>query len=88
MFFTWVFLVKHGVSSSATSNLFSGNTLQYTNQYRDSAVDSRATYNVNLDTSSIIGVIKTFPLVFIYYLFTPFPWQIGSSMDIYAFFEQ
>jgi hypothetical protein len=40
-----------------------------------------------MDMSSLGSLIKTASLVYIYYLFAPFPWQITNWLDIYAFTE-
>ncbi len=47
----------------------------------------RASYVVPFDTSSFITVIYSSFLIYIYYLFTPFIWQISSITDIYAYLE-
>lgn len=48
---------------------------------------SRATYAVGLDFSSAGSIVTSYPLVFVYYLFSPFPWMIGSAYDAYAALE-
>jgi hypothetical protein len=35
----------------------------------------------------VLGLVKTIPLIFVYYMFAPFPWQVGSVRDIYALIE-
>jgi len=73
-------------------SVFSGKGLKYVTDYRtrlmfEMAPDSRANYGIMLDTSSLGSLIKTTALVYIYYLFTPFPWQVANWLDIYAFAE-
>ena len=51
------------------------------------APDARANYGIMLDTSSLWSLIKTTSLAYIYYLFSPFPWQINNCLDVYAFAE-
>jgi hypothetical protein len=74
------------------SSVFSGKGLKFAVDYRTrlmivQAPDARANYGIMLDTSSLGSLIKTTFLVYIYYLFAPFPWQIISWLDVYAFTE-
>ena len=48
---------------------------------------ARATYAVNLDFSSLTSILASYPAVLVYYLFSPFPWMIGSIYDAYASLE-
>ena len=48
---------------------------------------TRATYGVMLDTSSVLGLVKTIPMIFVQYMFAPFPWQVGNVKDVYALLE-
>jgi len=50
-------------------------------------IPGRATYGVMLDTSSVLGLVKTIPMIFVQYMFAPFPWQVGNVKDIYALLE-
>jgi hypothetical protein len=50
-------------------------------------IHGRTTYGVMLDTSSVLGLVKTIPLVFVYYMLAPFPWHIGNVKDVYAMLE-
>lgn len=62
-------------------------------EYMQAVVDSktgkaaRATYSVGLDFSSIGAVFSSIPLVFVYYVFSPFPWMVSSAYDAYAALE-
>lgn len=62
-------------------------------EYMESVVESktekaeRTTYAVGIDFSSVGGIFASYPLVFIYYLFAPFPWMITSALDAYAALE-
>jgi len=47
----------------------------------------RTTYGVMLDTSSVIGLVKTVPMIFAQYMFAPFPWQVGNVKDVYGMLE-
>jgi hypothetical protein len=48
---------------------------------------ARATYDVGLDFSSVSSFVTSYPLVLIYYIFSPFPWMITSAYDAYAALE-
>jgi hypothetical protein len=50
-------------------------------------IHGRTTYGVMLDTSSVLGLVKTIPLVFVYYMLAPFPWHIENVKDVYAMLE-
>ena len=47
----------------------------------------RTVYSFMLDTSSVYGLVTTIPMVFVQYMFAPFPWQVENVKDIYALFE-
>ena len=49
--------------------------------------DVRTNFSFILDTSSIFGIVTTVPMVFIEYMFAPFPWQIENVKDIIASLE-
>jgi hypothetical protein len=83
----FLYLQKMGFTSQATDAFTSGNGLTYTQQYRSNNLDSRASYGLSLDSTTNIGLSKSLPLIFLSYMFAPFPWQIGNKMDIYACFE-
>lgn len=70
-------------------SVFSGKGLKYAVDYRtglmfEVAPDARANYGILLDTSSVESLIKTTSLIYIYYLFAPFPWQIANWLNVYA----
>jgi len=76
----------------ALGSVFSGKGLKYAADYRtrlmfEESLDARAKYGIMLDTSSPISLMKSVWLIYIYYLFAPFPWQITNWLDIYAFTE-
>jgi hypothetical protein len=62
-------------------------------EYMQAVVDSksdkaaRATYSVGIDFSSFGAILASYPLVFVYYVFSPFPWMITSAYDAYASLE-
>ena len=76
----------------AIKHIFSGDPLRYVSRYRENLLfvwgsGARANYGIMLDTSSIGGFIKSGALIYLYYLFAPFPWQIANWLDFYAFTE-
>ncbi|HER24667.1 MAG TPA: hypothetical protein ENO17_06435 [Candidatus Atribacteria bacterium] len=73
----------------AVKGFLSGEWLKYVKEYRirgieQSASYARAMYDIRLDTSSAITLIRSICLIFIYYLFAPFPWQCSNWLDIYG----
>jgi hypothetical protein len=54
---------------------------------REPLVAARTRYVVNTDFSSPFATVRTFIMMYVHYLFTPFPWQIKNSMDLYASME-
>jgi hypothetical protein len=62
-------------------------------EYMQAVVESktgkaaRATYSVGLDFSSVGAIFASYPLVFVYYVFSPFPWMVSSAYDAYAALE-
>jgi hypothetical protein len=76
----------------ALASVFSGKGLKYVVDYRtrlmfEESLGARAKYGIMLDTSSLGSLIRTTSLAYLYYLFAPFPWQVTSWLDIYAFTE-
>lgn len=61
-----------------------GESIEAAAAYREGANVTRASYDVALDPSSTPALIGSMILVFIYYMFAPFPWQISNVMDLYA----
>ena len=47
----------------------------------------RTNFSFILDTSSVFGIVTTFPMVFAEYMFAPFPWQAENVKDIWALLE-
>ncbi|MEK5278644.1 hypothetical protein NSS82_10360 [Paenibacillus sp. FSL H7-0735] len=74
--------------SSAGSALSSGNALEYVEQYRsNSNLGTGASYVSSINFSGPIGTLLNIPIMFLGYMFAPYPWQIRGAMDIYAFSE-
>lgn len=77
-----------GDVGGASQALVKGETANYYETYREKGEqDARANYDVKLDTSTVPSAFGTGFLAFIFYLFAPFPWQIGNLLDLYAFAE-
>jgi hypothetical protein len=49
--------------------------------------DVRTVYSFMLDTSSVLGIVTTVPMVFVQYMFAPFPWQVENVKDICILLE-
>ena len=66
-----------------------GEALEGVEAYRQNlaTIHGRTTYGVVLDTSSVLGLVKTIPIIFAQYMFAPFPWQVGNVMDVNALLE-
>jgi hypothetical protein len=76
----------------AVKAFFSGEWLKYIAEYRAGLIEisssyARANYGIMLDVSSPISLVKSVLLIYINYLFAPFPWQATNWLDIYAFAE-
>ncbi len=50
-------------------------------------IQGRTTYGIVLDASSVLGLVKTIPIVFVYYMFAPFLWQVENVLDVCASLE-
>jgi hypothetical protein len=70
----------------AIQALTSRRALEYAARYREGGltIDARTTYQVRLNTSSLPALVASLGPVFVYYMFTPFPWQIRSLQDVYG----
>lgn len=67
----------------------SGEWLKYAEEYRARGIEksssyARAIYGITLDVSSPISLMKSVWLIYIYYLYAPFPWQVTNWLDIYG----
>jgi len=69
------------VALSALANM---NVGEYILDYRETAAVARATYAVVFDLSSSFAFILSTLVLYLYYLFAPFPWQVGGVLDAYA----
>ena len=53
----------------------------------DNIHQGRTAYGISLDTSTPVTFVYSMTVIFFYYLFMPFPWQVRNFLDIYAFSE-
>tara|TARA_Y100001934_G_C12143641_1_gene673756 strand:- start:405 stop:935 length:531 start_codon:yes stop_codon:yes gene_type:complete len=56
-------------------------------QKRTGGVVGRTTYSIPLDFSSPYTTAYSYFLLYVHYLFAPFPWQIKNLMDVGSFME-
>jgi len=71
----------------ALNSVMNMDVLELAFKYQRNVPISRTTYNNFFDDSSIIMVFYSIFLLYINFLFSPFPWQITNLMDAYAFLE-
>lgn len=83
----FIILTKLGFVTPASQSILEGNALEYSNSYREVENSGGSSYNAQLNSTSLFGLMTTYPIVLISYLFAPFPWQIRGIMDIYAALE-
>jgi len=74
-------------NSVALSAFFNMELLETAAKYREYSPSTRATYGANIDLSSPLMAIYSSLVMYIYYLFAPFPWQINNVLDVYASIE-
>jgi len=51
------------------------------------SIVSRATYDIDLDTFSTFKAVHSSFLLYIHYLFAPFPWKVNNILDVGASIE-
>ena len=56
-------------------------------QKRTATVTGRTSYSIPLDFSSPYTTAYSYFLLYVHYLFAPFPWQIKNLMDVGSFME-
>jgi hypothetical protein len=86
--------MSHGLVSRtggglALRALTSNRALEYAARYRERGlqIDARTTYGVRLNTSSAPALAVSLGPVFVYYMFSPFPWQVRTPEDVYGAVE-
>lgn len=73
--------------SSALRAINEGNFLAYAARYRNYIQIARSDYGVKIDGSDVVSFAQTGAAVVAMYFIAPLPWQVSSSIDYYAFFE-
>ncbi len=68
--------------SQALQQLTTGSGLEYVENYAKKVSVARSSFPVLLDLSSPSQFLKTAPIVFLEYLFSPMPWEIRSPIDV------
>ncbi len=84
--FIWFYF--GGEIGGATKALRTGDAVSYAETYRERGEqDAAANYQVKVDASSPLTFMMSGSVVFIYYQFAPFPWQVSRALDAYATIE-
>lgn len=72
-------------NAPALDRLTQGDAVGYAAEYRmHSKQEARAAYGIKLDASSPLAFAASAPVVYIYYMLSPMPWQIRSGLDVYG----
>lgn len=80
-------LVLPYVKSGHLGGISDSGIAEYTEKRLASAnTDARAIYGSQLNTSSLPALVASLPVATLYYLTTPFPWQVRSAGDLVGFF--
>jgi hypothetical protein len=87
LFLGVIFIMKTGFGGSALVKLTNLNIFEAIHVYREGTPITRATYGISLDTSSIFNIIYSSFILYLNYLFAPFPWSIENILDLYASME-
>ena len=80
IFLTRVQHVDLGVLSSVVNLDIWGSAIEY--QHRTGTSPGRSTYIIPLDFSSFFTTVHTSFVLYLHYLFGPFPWQSSNIMDV------
>jgi len=81
-----VAVLTHNLPNADTiTHVMQGDALRYAAKYREHGdMRSRAEYDVKLDASSPAAFLRSAPLVYVYYQFSPLPGQIHGLLDVLA----
>lgn len=86
-----IFMILPSLNTlGVVSVLLQGDSItEYTEQYRQSGIDkqARSGYEIQIDTSSPLGLISSLLMMLFYYIAYPFPWRVSAIIDIYASIE-
>lgn len=93
-FVVWIFGAGHKLQEFGGTEVLVSATIgeglvEFATERRDEEALSRGrtAYGVALNTSSPVQFVKSTVMIILYYMFTPFPWQIRNFLDLYAFGE-
>ena len=75
----WTMMLEQ---SHSLQRIAEGEGLEYVDNYAKQVERGRTDFGIFLDLSSLSSFIKTGPVVFLYYLFSPLPWQLRAALDI------
>lgn len=73
--------------SHALQQVAEGRGLEYIGNYAKQVFEGRTDFEIYLDLSSVGGFFTTAPIIYIYYLFSPLPWQIRGTIDLVGLLE-
>lgn len=80
-------IVERLKEESVAFNAVASGNLGYVEEYAKKVEDGRTSFGVELDLSSIGAALRTGPQVLVYYLYSPLPWQIRGTLDMYGILE-
>lgn len=67
------------------AKLAEGEALEYASTYRQKGEKgARAEYGVKLDAGSPLKFALSLPPVYVFYMLSPFPWQVKTPLDLFA----
>lgn len=71
-------LMYIGVTRYAAAQMEVGNLERIQVSRKDAATSAQSGFAKDVDVSTTSGALSTIPIGFVYLLFAPFPWQLGS----------
>lgn len=83
------FTMSQAPELEAFHAIVNGNPLSFITYFRNMGlqVDARTSYGMVINTSTSGNFILTFIPTYLYYMFSPFLWQIHNGLDLYAALE-
>jgi hypothetical protein len=80
-------LTKMGLTGLGSISLLKANPFELISKFRMNATISRASYGITFDYSSLFSITSSSFLIYVSYLFAPFPWQVETLLDVCALIE-
>ncbi len=74
-------------NSRALQTVTEGRFLEYVDTYQEQVNVGRSQFAATLDLSSLEGFLRTGPIVWFSYLFSPFPWELRGFKDVLGSLE-